>query len=151
MKERLERHNIKVDKVITTKQIRERYTTPKQQLVLVTQYDLFLMENQTCYMIPELFTPHFMSRRLIVSIDCSEKGIEESITQAIKGVDIRPRRSKDGGMIVGLMSQTDEEVAENILAVLDGLEKVIDFGSENFFSIFVKSINGISLPLFTAI
>ena len=134
-KEVLQRHNISVDKIYTTKQIREIYSTPESQRELAKNFGTFLIDMKVAHLIPDLFFNQFTHTNIIRPVSFNPDLIAESFDAAINGAAYFPKRSDYQKIKIGSLSQSNEDLADNCMALMKSIEENVWYGKKNIMNV----------------
>ncbi|GAB1219032.1 hypothetical protein ENUP19_0011G0032 [Entamoeba nuttalli] len=151
MKEKVAKAGVHVDKIISTKQIRERYATFEAQDELMKRYDVFLVEIRVCHLISILFLGRIRSRNLFIPVFCGKYSIKREIEKAIESIPFTPLRSAYLSIPFGVLSQSDDDLADNFIALTKQASECMYEGSDNITQIQVNVKGGsVAFPVFQA-
>ncbi|EDR23422.1 hypothetical protein EDI_026540 [Entamoeba dispar SAW760] len=151
MKEKVAKTGVHIDKIISTKQIRERYSTFEAQDELMKRYDVFLVEIRVCHLLSVLFNGRIRSNNIFIPVFCGEHSIKEQVEKATKSIPFTPLRLCDLSLPFGVLSQSDDDLADNFIALTKQASECIYEGSDNITQIQVKVKGGsIGFPVFQA-
>ena len=140
-----------VQKVISTKQLREEFRQGKRQKELAQKYDIFVCDARVYHLMGDLLSAPFFDRQRVIPIATDKEGLKEGVERVRSGTLFKPGRGLLERFEVGRFSQSDEQVADNVLqAVADAVEALPN-KAKDVRSVLLTSPGMVALPLYDAI
>ncbi|XP_065065734.1 ribosomal L1 domain-containing protein 1-like [Rhopilema esculentum] len=141
-----------VTKVISVTKLRKNYKSFQDKRTLCSQYDAFLCDERIYHLIPKAIGKTFFSRKKEPTpVDLTKVNLDEEIKRALNSTKLRLGNGTCSAIKVGHSGQSQEELVENIVAVVDEIAKKIPRGWSNIQCIHLKTAESIALPLYNSL
>jgi ribosome biogenesis protein UTP30 len=140
----------KITKIIDISKLRLKYESFEARRKLCASYDLFLADDRIIPMLPNLIGKVFYKKRKIpipVRIGHNERW-EREINRAISGTTLFFNEGNCLNIKVGKMSQSQEDVHENVISVVEQVIKLMSKSNQNLQGIFLKTKSSTTFPVY---
>eukprot|EP00271_Cylindrocystis_brebissonii_P000252 TRINITY_DN1030_c2_g1_i1.p1 TRINITY_DN1030_c2_g1~~TRINITY_DN1030_c2_g1_i1.p1 ORF type:complete len:330 (+),score=61.83 TRINITY_DN1030_c2_g1_i1:170-1159(+) len=142
-----------VTKIIGVQKLRTHFKPFEAKRKLCGSYDLFLADDRILSLLPKLLGKSFFEKKkqpIPVALKGGAKGWANKIRQACNSTFLYLREGPCTVVRAARLSHTEEEIMENVLAVIEGVAGHVPKKWKNIQSIFLKTQESASLPLYTA-
>lgn len=151
-KQKLAEENIPIAKVIGLSKLRTDYKPFEAKRKLCGSYDLFLADKSVLPFLPKLLGKIFFKKKKHpIPVDLGKKDWKKQIEAACGSVFLYVKGGSCSVVKVGRLSQTADEVVDNIAAVVLGVSSIIPRKWKNVRSMYLKTLESVPLPLYQAL
>ncbi|KXS11654.1 ribosomal protein L1 [Gonapodya prolifera JEL478] len=142
-----------VNKVIDVSKLRAKYKPFEAKRQLCREYDLFLADERVLPLLPKILGKKFFeAKKHPVPVNLTKTDLLGEIKGARSSTYLHLNRGNCTSIRVGLTSQTAEELAANILTVLDTvITNYVPRKWSNVQSIHVKTSESVALPIYNSL
>lgn len=141
-----------ITKVIGVRKLRTKYKPYEAKRQLCGSYDLFLADDRVLPLLPKLLGKTFFTKKK-QPIPVSLKGVKwtAKIRQACNATHLYLREGPCSVVRAARVNQEEQEIVDNIMAVIAGVGENVPKKWKNILSIFLKTQESASLPLFSSL
>ncbi|XP_042209316.1 ribosomal L1 domain-containing protein 1-like isoform X2 [Homarus americanus] len=151
----LQKHqaNTLVNEVLPLRQLKVEFKEFEAKRLLSNRVDVILCDDSVMRFVPKFLGKHFYKRkRTPVQVNLKADDLKKEITRALSVSQIKfTFRGNCAQMKVGRLSQTDEQIADNVKAAAVKLANRIPGGWKNVQNIGLKLGKSASIPFFARI
>lgn len=138
--------------IVPLKQLKLEYKEYESKRQLLAMYDVFLADARIIRLLPSHLGRHFFKRKrfpLQVNLTCSD--LKKEMCRALStSCCTLAGRGSSGQMTVGKLSQTTEQVTENILCCIGKLASSLPGGWNNVRSAHIKVQDTPAIPIYVS-
>lgn len=138
--------------IVPLKQLKLEYKEYESKRQLLAMYDMFLADARIIRLLPSHLGRHFFKRKRFpvqVNLTCSD--LKKEMTRALStSCCALAGRGSSGQMTVGKLSQTTEQVTENILRCVGKLASSLPGGWNNIRSAHIKAQDTPAIPIYVS-
>merc|ERR1719161_892031 len=140
----------KIYKIIDISKLRLKYESFEARRKLCAFYDLFLADDRIVSILPGLIGKTFYnnSNTPIPVRICRKERWEQEINRVISGTILSYNGGNCFNIKVGKLSQTKEDLYENVISVVEQVTKLISQRSQDLQGIFLKTKSSSALPVY---
>eukprot|EP01101_Sappina_pedata_P008284 TRINITY_DN4551_c0_g1_i1.p1 TRINITY_DN4551_c0_g1~~TRINITY_DN4551_c0_g1_i1.p1 ORF type:complete len:345 (+),score=196.73 TRINITY_DN4551_c0_g1_i1:100-1134(+) len=151
-KAKFTKEGIKIAKTIELTKLRNNYKTFDEKRKLVQSYDLFFVDDRIMPMVGPLIGKNFYSRKKQpIPVNFKKTDLKSQFAKAIKSVAFFETGGSCIAIKIAPTSFSQEEVHENLQAVIEWLVKYFPKGWQSIQSLSIKTTSSIALPLFSSL
>lgn len=138
--------------IVPLKQLKLEYKEYENKRQLLAMYDIFLADARIVHLLPSHLGRHFFKRkRFPLQVDLTCRDLKKEMTRALKtSCCVLAGRGSSGQMTVGKLSQTTEQVTENVLCCVEKLASSLPGGWNNIRSAHIKIQDTPSIPIYVS-
>ena len=125
-------------RTITSAELKELEGKKKESRKLAKSFDFALAEPKLMTLIGRILGPFLGPKGKMPKIITDERGLKDRVKNLEKGTRIRSRGSLSLQCVVGNEKMSDEEIAENIVTVLENVVSKLPEGERNIKKILIK-------------
>lgn len=138
--------------IVPLKQLKLEYKEYESKRNLLAMYDMFLADARIVRLLPSHLGRHFFKRKrfpLQVNMTCRDltKEMSKALTTSCC---VLAGRGSSGQMTVGKLSQTTDQVTENILCSVGKMASSLPGGWNNIRSLHIKAQDTPSVPIYVS-
>lgn len=140
--------------IVPLKQLKLEYKEYESKRSLLTLYDMFLADARIVRLLPPQLGKHFYVRkRHPVQVDLTKKqSLKKEIERALHTTQcVIAGRGSSGQVTVARMSQSADEVVDNVVAAIQRLSTTLVGSAMNIRSLHLKVQDAPSLPIYISI
>lgn len=150
--EYLENNPVKnVKKVVSLKTLRTDYKSFQHRRELLNQFDFFFADDRITPLLPALLGAKFYDSKRQPPAVQIDKGFKKNLTKARDSTYLHISKGPLVNVKVGHSDFTKAQLVENIVAAISNIVDRIPRKWKNVQSIFIKTTNSASLPVYTAL
>jgi ribosome biogenesis protein UTP30 len=143
---------ILIAKVIGVSKLKTDYYPHEAKRKLCGSYDLFLADDRILPMLPKLLGKSFFKKKKHpIPVTLTRQQWKGQITQACSSTYLYVGGGSCSVIKVARMSQSKEEIRENILAVINGAVEQVPKKWKGVQSIYLKTLESVALPLYRTV
>lgn len=149
-----QKHGItQIKAIIPINQVKTEYRQFEMRRRLFNSHDYFLVDGRISGHIAHLLGKQFREKRkLPTSVHMGKKNLKEVIDNALRKTCIQIHGHGDSSIIqIGTCSMKVEDIADNILAVIEDLSKNFPGGWENIRSLRIKTPLSLAIPIYISL
>lgn len=151
-KQKLAEEGIGIAKVIPLSKLRTDYKAFEAKRKLCGSYDLFLADKSVLPALPKLLGKSFFKKKKHpIPVDLRKKDWKKQIEAACGSTFLYIKGGTCSVVKVGRLSQTHDEVCDNIHAVIAGISSSIPKKWKNIRSLYLKTLESVPLPLYQSL
>lgn len=140
-----------VTKVVGVSKLKAKYGPHEAKRQLCGSYDLFLADDRIICMLPKLLGKTFFKKRKHpIPVDLRGKNWGDKIRQACDSTYLYIGGGACSVVRAARSSQTEEEIVENVMAVIEGVAAKVPKKWKNIQSLHLKTTDSLALPLYVA-
>ncbi|KAJ3329816.1 hypothetical protein HDU76_007084 [Blyttiomyces sp. JEL0837] len=148
----MEKHNVKIDKVIGVSKLRENYHPYEAKRQLCSSYNLFLADDRILTLLPPILgNTFFKTKKLPVPVDLTSKNIAKEIESARSATYLHLTKGTCVSVKIGKTNQTATQVKENVLGAINKIVDKIPRKWANILSLQLKTSDSIALPIYNSL
>ncbi|KAH7278604.1 hypothetical protein KP509_38G048300 [Ceratopteris richardii] len=148
-KQKLVEEGIAIAKVIPLSKLRTDYKSFEAKRKLCGSYDLFLADKSVLPALPRVLGKIFFKKKKHpIPVDLRKKDWKKQIESACGSTFLYIKGGTCSVVKVGRLSQSQEEVCENVHAVISGVASHIPKKWKNIKSLYLKTLESVPLPLY---
>ncbi|OWM78765.1 putative ribosome biogenesis protein C8F11.04 [Punica granatum] len=149
---KIKAENIPVSKVMKLSKLRSDFKAFEAKRKLCDSYDLFLADRRVLPVLPRLLGKQFFKKRKIpISVDLKHKGWKEQIENVCGSALMFLGSGTCSVVKVGKASMGKKEIAENVLAAINGVAEVVPRKWRNIRSFHLKMLESLALPIYQTV
>lgn len=143
---------IKINKTVGLTKLRNNYKTFDEKRKLVQSYDLFFVDDRIMPLVGPLIGKNFYSRKKQpIPVNIMKADLKSQFAKAIKSVAFFETGGSCIAIKIAPTNFSQEEVYENLQAVIEWLVKYFPKGWQSIQSLSIKTTFSIALPLFSSL
>ncbi|ERN03799.1 ribosomal L1 domain-containing protein 1 [Amborella trichopoda] len=151
-KKKIKDENLPISKILRLSKLKTNYKPFEARRQLCGSFDLFFTDRRALPVLPRLLGKAFFKKKKTpISVDLTHKNWGEQLKRACGYAFLYLRTGTCSIIKVGRVSQSRDEILENIMAVIKGLSPVIPNKWSNVRSLHLKSLESLALPIYQAI
>lgn len=151
-KQKLAAEGISIAKVIPLSKLRTDYKAFEEKRKLCGSYDLFLADKSVLPALPKLLGKNFFKKKKHpIPVDLRKKDWKKQIEGACSSTFLYVKGGTCSVVKVGRLSQKQEEVCDNVHAVIAGVSSSIPKKWKNIRSLYLKTLDSVPLPLYQSL
>ncbi|CAM6087332.1 unnamed protein product [Calypogeia fissa] len=140
---------IPIAKVIGLSKLKTDYYPHEAKRKLCGSYDLFLADDRILQMLPKLLGKSFFKKKKHpIPVTLTRQQWKGQITAACNSTFLYVGGGSCSVIKVARVSQSKEEIRENILAVIKGAAELIPKKWKGVQAIYLKTLESVALPLY---
>ncbi|KAA8893521.1 ribosomal protein L1p/L10e family-domain-containing protein [Sphaerosporella brunnea] len=146
-----------VTKVVGIGKLEKKFKSFESRRQLMGSHEIFIADQRVIPKLPTVLGTTFLRRTakipLPIALDSSETpaGFKAKVEKTIRSTYVHLSPAASTNIRVGLSSMTPEQVVDNVAQVMDTMTlKALPGGWRNVRSLFIKSPNSASLPIYMA-
>jgi ribosome biogenesis protein UTP30 len=144
--------NLPVSEVIGLSTLRTDYRPFESRRKLCGSHDLFLADKKILPLLPRLLGKSFFQKKKNpLPVDFSRVGWKHQIKRILSSTFFYIRSGTCCGIKVGRLSMEEEQVIDNVMAVIDKAVEKIPKKWGNMRSLHLKSVDSVALPIYQAV
>lgn len=149
---KIKAENIPVSKVMKLSKLRSDYKAFEAKRKLCDSYDLFLADKRILPALPKLLGKQFFKKRKIpIGVDLKHKGWKEQIEKVCQSALFFLGTGTCSVVKVGKASMGKKEIAENVIAAIDGIAGIVPRRWGNIRSFHLKMAESLALPVYQSV
>lgn len=139
-----------VNEVIPLRQLKVEYKEFEAKRHLANRFDVVLCDDTVIRFVPKFLGKHFFSKKKIpIQVNLKSQSLHNELTRALSVSQISFSMGGNSALMkIGRLSQTDEQIAENIKATAVKLARFIPGGWKNIMNLNLKLADSISIPIY---
>uniref|UniRef100_A0A0D6R200 Ribosomal protein L1 n=1 Tax=Araucaria cunninghamii TaxID=56994 RepID=A0A0D6R200_ARACU len=151
-KAKVKEEGLPVSKVLKYSKVKTDYKPFEAKRKLCGSYDMFMADKSVVPLLPKyLGKTFFRAKKHPIPVDLERKKWRGQFEVACGSAFLYLGKGSCCVVKVGRVSQTREEIVENVVAVIEGLPGVIPKKWDNIRSLHLKSLESVALPLYQAV
>ncbi|KAF7154630.1 hypothetical protein RHSIM_Rhsim01G0116600 [Rhododendron simsii] len=151
-KKKITAEGIPVDKVIRLSKLKSDYKPYEAKRKLCNSYDLFFADKRVIPLLPRLLGKQFFKKKKIpLPVDLTQNNWKEQIERACSSGLFYLRTGSCCVVRVGKVSMGAGEIAENVVAAIEGVVEVVPKKWGGVRSFHLKLAESLALPVYQAI
>ncbi|KFK35093.1 hypothetical protein AALP_AA5G234500 [Arabis alpina] len=151
-KKKIKSENIPITKVLKLSKLKTDYRPYEAKRKLCDSYDVFFTDRRIVHLLPRLIGKKFFARKKIpVAIDLKHKNWKEQMEKACGSAMFFMRTGTCSVIKVGKLSMTGNEIAENVMATLNGVVEILPGKWKYLRSLHLKLSESLALPIYQAV
>ncbi|KAG6480100.1 putative ribosome biogenesis protein C8F11.04 [Zingiber officinale] len=145
--------SLPVEVAIGLSSLRTDYRPFEARRRLCDSHDLFFADRNILHLLPRLIGKQFFTKKKTpVPVELSRSNWPLVIRKCLDSAFLRPPAKGTSTVIkVGRASMTEDEIVENLIAVIEGSMEYIPKGWTNIRSLHIKASDSVSLPIYQAV
>ncbi|XP_010516516.1 PREDICTED: ribosomal L1 domain-containing protein 1-like [Camelina sativa] len=149
---KIKSENIPITKVLKLSKLKSDYKPFEAKRKLCDSYDMFFADRGILPLLPRLIGKKFFARKKIpVAIDLKHKNWKEQIEKACGSAMFFMRTGTCCVVKVGKLSMESSEIAENVMATLNGVVEILPNKWKLVRSLHLKLSESLALPIYQAV
>jgi len=149
---KVKEEGLPISKVLKYSKLKTDYKPFEAKRKLCDSFDLFLVDKSVVPLLPKLVGKSFFKKKKHpIRVDLTHKQWRGQIESACSSAFLYVGNGTCCNVKVARVSQTRNEIVENVVAVIDGLASVIPRKWKNIRSLHLKSLESLALPLYQSI
>jgi ribosome biogenesis protein UTP30 len=138
--------------IIPLKQLKLEYKEYESKRNLLALYDVFLADARVIRLLPSLLGKEFYKRkRQPLQVDVTCKDLKKEISRALTTCRcIMAGRGSSGQVTVGRLSQSVDDVTDNVMVCVQSLATFVPGGSTNIRSLHLKAQDSLAVPIYVS-
>lgn len=149
---KVKEEGLPISKVLKYSKLKTDYKPFDAKIKLCDSFDLFLVDKSVVPLLPRLLGKSFFKKKKPpIPVDLTHKQWRGQIESACGSAFLYVGKGTCSAVKVARVSQTRNEIVENVVAVIDGLASVIPRKWKNIRSLHLKSLESLALPLYQSI
>ena len=150
---RIAEEGIPISKVIPLSKLRTDYKEYEAKRKLCGSYDLFLADKSVIPALPKLLGKSFFKKKKHpIPVDLlRKKDWKKQVQNACQSTFLYLKGGTCCVVKVGKLSQSKEEVCENVIHVIDAVSSHVPKKWKNIRSLYLKTLDSVPLPLHQAL
>lgn len=153
--ELLQRHGAAslISEVIPLRMLKVEYRDYEAKRHLANRFDVVLCDDTVMRFVPQFLGKNFYRKKIVpVQVNLKTEDLYNELTRALSVSLLTFSSAGNSGIMkVGRLSHTDEEIVENILAVVKKLARSIPGGWKNIMNLNLKLALSLSVPIYVKI
>ncbi|CAL9236642.1 unnamed protein product [Arabidopsis halleri] len=151
-KKKIKSENIPITKVVKLSELKSDYGSFESKRKLCDSYDMFFSDRRVIPLLPRLIGKKFFLRKKIpVAIDLKHRNWKEQIEKACGAAMFFMRTGTCSVIKVAKLSMESDEIAENVMATLNGVVDVLPSKWKYIRSLHLKLSESLALPLYQTV
>jgi len=151
-KNKVKEEGLPISKVLKYSKLKTDYKPFEAKRKLCGSFDLFLADKSVVPLLPKLLGKAFFKKKKHpIPVDLTHNQWRGQIESACSSAFLYVGKGTCCVIKVARVSQTRNEIVENVVAVIDGLASVIPRNWNNIRSLHLKSLESLALPLYQSI
>jgi len=133
MKDKIEAQSVDaVKRVLGVDKLRRKFKQYEQKRQLCAMYDVFLADERVVRMLPHMIGKvFFQKKKHPITVNLTKKNIRREIKRALNATYLHLAPGACSLIKIGHTDMSKEDIVDNLLAVADGICKVIPRGAKN--------------------
>ncbi|XP_010504822.1 PREDICTED: ribosomal L1 domain-containing protein 1-like [Camelina sativa] len=149
---KIKSENIPITKVLKLSKLKSDYKPFEAKRKLCDSYDMFFADRRILPLLPRLIGKKFFARKKIpVAIDLQHKNWKEQIEKACGSAMFFMRTGTCCVVKVGKLSMESSQIAENVMATLNGVVEILPNKWKFVRSLHLKLSESLALPIYQAV
>lgn len=140
-----------VTRVLGIEKLRKEYKTHEGRRELLNQYDHFLVDARVAPMMPNLLGNAFLKAKKMPLAVRMDKDVVRAIERCLGSTSFTPRQGTSCSIRVARGDWAENEVVENVLAVVDGVIQKLRRGWSDVQSVNLKTNKSPALPIYVSL
>ncbi|KAG7574654.1 Ribosomal protein L1/ribosomal biogenesis protein [Arabidopsis suecica] len=151
-KKKIKSENIPITKVVKVSELKSDYGSFESKRKLCDSYEMFFSDRRVIPLLPRLIGKKFFLRKKIpVAIDLKHMNWKEQIEKACGAAMFFMRTGTCSVIKVAKLSMESDEIAENVMATLNGVVDVLPSKWKYIRSLHLKLSESLALPLYQSV
>ncbi|XP_062164354.1 uncharacterized protein LOC133871030 [Alnus glutinosa] len=151
-KSKIESDQIAISKVLKLSKLKSDYRPFEAKRKLCDSYDMFFTDKRIVPLLPGLLGKHFFKKKKIpVPVDLRHKNWKEQIEKAYSSALLFLKTGTCSVVKVARVSMEEEEIVENVVAVINGIAEIVPRKWVGVRSLHLKLLESLALPLYQAV
>lgn len=149
---KIKNDNLPVTKVIKISKLKTDYRPFEAKRKLCDSYDMFLADKRVVPLLPKLLGKQFFKKKKIpVPVDLKHQNWKEQIEKVCGSALLYLRTGTCSVLKVGKVSMGAEDIAENVIAAINGVAEIVPRKWGNVRSFHLKLLESLALPVYQAV
>lgn len=149
---KIKNDNLPITKVIKITKLKTDYRPFEAKRKLCDSYDMFLADKRVVPLLPKLLGKHFFKKKKIpVPVDLKHQNWKEQIEKVCGSALLYLRNGTCSVLKVGKVSMGAEDIAENVIAAINGVAEIVPRKWGNVRSFHLKLLESLALPVYQAV
>lgn len=149
---KIKNDNLPITKVIKITKLKTDYRPFEAKRKLCDSYDMFLADKRVVPLLPKLLGKHFFKKKKIpVPVDLKHQNWKEQIEKICGSALLYLRTGTCSVLKVGKVSMGAEDIAENVIAAINGVAEIVPRKWGNVRSFHLKLLESLALPVYQAV
>ncbi|XP_010427771.1 PREDICTED: ribosomal L1 domain-containing protein 1-like [Camelina sativa] len=149
---KIKSENIPITKVLKLSKLKSDYKPFEAKRKLCDSYDMFFADRRILHLLPRLIGKKFFLRKKIpVAVDLNHKNWKEQIEKACGSAMFFMSTGTCSVVKVGKLSMEGSEIAENVMATLNGVVEILPNKWKYVRSLHLKLSESLALPIYQAV
>ncbi|KAJ0113320.1 hypothetical protein Patl1_01471 [Pistacia atlantica] len=149
---KIKNDNVPISKVIKITKLKTDYRPFEAKRKLCDSYDMFFADKRVVPLLPKLLGKHFFKKKKIpVPVDLKHKNWKEQVEKVCGSALLYLRTGTCSVLKVGKASMGTEEIAENVMAAINGIAEIVPRKWGNVRSFHLKMLESLALPVYQAV
>lgn len=141
-----------ITKVLGVSKLKTKYESHEAKRQLCNTYDLFLADDRVIRVLPSLLGKSFFKKKKQpIPVRLAAGKWDLAIKKACQGTYVFWSGGNCLNIKIARSNHTAEEVAENIMAGVEKLAKILPGKMNDIQSLYLKSVESVSLPLYSVV
>ncbi|KAI8331164.1 ribosomal protein L1/ribosomal biogenesis protein [Chlamydoabsidia padenii] len=137
-----------IHKVIGISKFRKQHGSKEAQQQLLDQYDVFMADQRLVKVLRQTLGKDFYKRTTPLLINMKETDIQKQVIHSIHSTYMNFRKGDCHSIKIAIAGQTPKQAYENIINAIDTIIANLPGGVDNLRSLFIKTSDSISLPIY---
>eukprot|EP00249_Psilotum_nudum_P012394 c23756_g1_i1 orf=430-1362(-) len=151
-KQKVAEEKIPVAKVIGVSKLRTDYKPFESKRKLCGSYDIFLADKCIFSVLPKLLGKTFFKKKKYpIPVDLTKQNWSKQIKAVCGSTFLYIKGGTCSVLKVGRLSQTKDEIVENITAAIEGASSLIPNKWKNIRALHLKTVESVSLPIYQSL
>ena len=139
-------------KVIGVSKLKKKYGLYEAKRQLMAAYDTFLADERVLPILPPLLGKHFFAkRRLPTPVNLKKQDLRAELQRAVCATMFRHATGTSNSFQVGTAEQSNQQIAENIVAAVLQVVQRTPGQWKNLQSLNLRTTNSVALPFYNAL
>lgn len=142
-----------IKKIMPYYELRNEYSGFELKRRLADLYDVFLVDGKISgYVVHKVGKIFYGKRKVPIPIKLESSKLKESIEAALKKTHLHLHSNSDSYIVqIGHSNMTNDEIVDNVFALIESLEKEFPGGWENIRNLYLKGPRTQSLPVYVTL
>lgn len=135
--------------IIPLKRLKLEFKEFENKRKLLTMYDVFLADESIVRLLPPQLGKHFYAKkRHLLQVNLKKNTIQKEIDRALCTAQCTTGRGSSGQLSVATLSQSSDDIIENVMSAVSQLTQSLAGGALNLRSLNLKVQDGPSLAIY---
>ncbi|XP_010553827.1 PREDICTED: putative ribosome biogenesis protein C8F11.04 [Tarenaya hassleriana] len=144
--------DIPISKVIKLSKLKTDYRPYEAKRKLCDSYDMFFADRRVIPLLPRLLGKKFFkSKKIPVPVDLKHKNWKEQMEKACGSAMFFMRTGTCSVVKVGKLSMESDEIADNVMATVNGVAEIVPSKWKSIRSIHLKLSESLALPMYQSV